>query len=82
MWPKPVRPRSGANSWPMWLFFDYMFSVSGNMSRLNATFSAFENYFNVSALFVASAQSVTDQPKKGVFVDTYSAAGRMAPMAA
>ena len=52
------------------------------MSRLNAPFSAFENYFNVSALFVASAQSVTDQPKKGVFVDTYSAAGRMAPMAA
>ena len=33
-------------------------------------------------LFVASAQSVTDQPKKGFFVDTYSAAGRMAPMAA
>lgn len=52
------------------------------MSRLNAPFSAFENYFNVSALFVASAQSVTDQPKKGFFVDTYSAAGRMAPMAA
>ena len=66
----------------MWLFFDYMFSVSGNMSRLNAPLSAFENYFNVSALFVASAQSVTDQPKKGVFVDTYSAAARMAPMAA
>ena len=66
----------------MWLFFDYMFSVSGNMSRLNAPFSAFENYFNVSALFVASAQSVTDQPKKGVFVDTYSAADSMAQMAA
>ena len=65
-----------------------MFRVPGNMSRLNAPFSAFENYFNVSALFVASAQSVTDQPKKGFFVDTcffvdtYSAAGRMAPMAA
>lgn len=71
LWPKTVRPRSGANSWPMWLFFDYMFSVSGNMSRLNATFSAFENYFNVSALFVASAQSVIDQPNKGIFVDTY-----------
>ena len=52
------------------------------MSRLNAPFSAFENYFNVSALFVASAQSVTDQLKKGFFVDTYSTAGRMAPMAA
>ena len=59
-----------------------MFRVPGNMSRLNAPFSEFENYFNVSALFVASAQSVTDQPKKGFFVDTYSAAGRMAPMAA
>ena len=39
------------------IFSDYMFSVSSNMSRLNAPFSAFENYFNVSALFVASAQS-------------------------
>ena len=53
------------------IFSDYMFSVSSNMSRLNAPFSAFENYFNVSALFVASAQSGTDQPNKGIFVDTY-----------
>lgn len=53
------------------IFSDYMLSVSSNVSRLNASLSAFDKYFNVTALFVASAQSGTDQPNKGIFVDTY-----------
>lgn len=47
----------GAEQIPGRCGFRYMFSVSGNMSRLNAPFSAFENYFNVSALFVAHRRS-------------------------
>ena len=53
------------------IFSDYMRSASANISRLNDPFSAFADYFNVSALFVASAQSGTDQPSKGIYVDTY-----------
>jgi hypothetical protein len=61
------------------IFSDYMRSASANISRLNDPFSAFADYFNVSALFVASAQSGTDQPSKGIYVDTYSAVRSMVP---
>ena len=52
-------------------FTDYMFSVSSNLNRLNDPFSKYQKFFNVNALFLASAQSGTDQPNKGIFVDTY-----------
>lgn len=53
------------------IFADYILSSSKNIGRLNDPFSKYAKYFNVSALFVASAESGTDQPSKGIFVDTY-----------
>ncbi len=53
------------------LYTDYMFSASSNLSRLNSPFSVYEKMFNVSALFVPSAQSGIDQPNKSIYVDTY-----------
>jgi hypothetical protein len=49
-------------------FMDYMLGSSN--SGLNAPFSSYRGYFNASALFVASAQSGTDQPNAGISVDT------------
>ncbi|MFZ6874338.1 M64 family metallopeptidase [Undibacterium sp. Di27W] len=40
-------------------------------AKLNAPFSPYKNLFNASALFVASAQSGTDQPNKNISVNTY-----------
>ena len=40
-------------------------------AKLNAPFSNYKGLFNANALFVASAQSGTDQPNQGIFVDTY-----------
>ncbi|MFZ6773485.1 M64 family metallopeptidase [Undibacterium sp. SXout7W] len=40
-------------------------------AKLNAPFSSYKNLFNASALFVASAESGTDQPNKNTYVNTY-----------
>ncbi|MCH8617934.1 M64 family metallopeptidase [Undibacterium sp. TS12] len=40
-------------------------------AKLNAPFSSYKNLFNASAIFVASAQSGTDQPNKNISVNTY-----------
>jgi len=40
-------------------------------TRLNAPFSVYKNLFNASAIFVASAQSGTDQPNNNISVNTY-----------
>ncbi|HYD96983.1 MAG TPA: M64 family metallopeptidase [Noviherbaspirillum sp.] len=48
---------------------NYMFEASDQ--RLNDPFSAYKNFFNVNALFVASAQSGADRPNQGLSVDTY-----------
>lgn len=40
-------------------------------ARLNAPFSAYKGLFNASALFVASAESGTDQPNNNIYVNTY-----------
>lgn len=40
-------------------------------AKLNAPFSVYKNLFNASALFVASAQSGTDQPNNNTYVNTY-----------
>ncbi|PXX45409.1 M64 family metallopeptidase [Undibacterium pigrum] len=40
-------------------------------AKLNAPFSSYKNLFNANAIFVASAQSGTDQPNQGVSVNTY-----------
>ncbi|MFZ6654549.1 M64 family metallopeptidase [Undibacterium sp. TJN19] len=40
-------------------------------AKLNAPFSSYKNLFNASAIFVASAQSGTDQPNNNISVNTY-----------
>lgn len=45
--------------------------LGSDNARLNAPFSTYKSFFNASALFVASAQSGTDQPNNGIQVNTY-----------
>lgn len=40
-------------------------------AKLNAPFSSYKNLFNANAIFVASAQSGTDQPNQSISVNTY-----------
>ncbi|MFZ3001240.1 MAG: M64 family metallopeptidase [Undibacterium umbellatum] len=40
-------------------------------AKLNAPFSPYKKLFNANAVFVASAQSGTDQPNKSISVNTY-----------
>ncbi|GGC96317.1 M64 family metallopeptidase [Undibacterium terreum] len=50
----------------------YLNSILGSANGvLNAPFSNYKNFFNASALFVASEQSGTDQPNNNVAVNTY-----------
>lgn len=50
-------------------FLDNMLGDSN--AKLNAPFSSYKNLFNASAIFVASAQSGTDQPNQNISVNTY-----------
>ncbi|WMW81005.1 M64 family metallopeptidase [Undibacterium cyanobacteriorum] len=45
-------------------------------ARLNAPFSNYQGFFNANALFFASAQSGTDQPNNGTYVNTYFSASQ------